>query len=88
MHLFEALLVRELRRAREGLVDKQAQQLALGTPGARAQLDLAETLALGALEQSGSGCRAAEEPVRVKATSAAGRGGMRRSEKANVPEKA
>ena len=36
----------------------------------------------------GSGCRAAEEPVRVKATSAAGRGGMRRSEKAKVPEEA
>jgi hypothetical protein len=51
MHLFEALLVRELRRAREGLVDKQAQQLALGAPRARAQLDLAETFALGALEQ-------------------------------------
>ena len=36
----------------------------------------------------GSGCRAAEEPVRGKATSAAGRGGMRRSEKAKVPEEA
>ena len=35
-----------------------------------------------------SGCRAAEEPVRVKAASAAGRGGMRRSEKAKVPEEA
>ena len=30
----------------------------------------------------------AEEPVRGKATSAAGRGGMRRSEKAKVPEEA
>ena len=36
----------------------------------------------------GAGCREAEEPVRGKATSAAGRGGMRRSEKAKVPEEA
>ncbi len=35
-----------------------------------------------------AGCRAAEEPVRVKAASEAGRGGMRRSEKAKVPEEA
>jgi hypothetical protein len=33
------------------------------------------------------GCKAAEEPVWVKAASAAGRGGTRRSEKAKVPEK-
>ena len=32
--------------------------------------------------------RAAEEPVRVEGASAAGREGMRRSEKAKVPEEA
>ena len=42
----------------------------------------------GPMGWEGAGRKAAEEPVRVKATSAAGRGGMRRSEKAKVPEEA
>jgi hypothetical protein len=35
-----------------------------------------------------AGCRSAEEPVWVQVASAAGRGGIKRSEKAKVPEEA
>lgn len=51
VHFCKALLVRELRRAREGLVDKEPQQLGLCPGRLRAQLHRAETLALGALKQ-------------------------------------
>jgi hypothetical protein len=36
----------------------------------------------------GAGRKAAEEPGRVEGSSVAGRGGIRRSEKAKVPEEA
>jgi hypothetical protein len=43
---------------------------------------------MGPWDGVGAGHKAAEEPVSVKASSVAGRGGIRRSEKAKVPEEA
>ena len=51
VHFCKALLVRELRRAREGLVDKEPQQLGLCPCRLRAQLDRAETLTLGTFKE-------------------------------------
>ena len=43
---------------------------------------------MGPWDGRGAGRKAAEEPVLVKASSVTGRGGIRRSEKAKVPEEA
>jgi hypothetical protein len=43
---------------------------------------------MGPWDERGAGRKAAEEPVGVKTLSVAGRGGIRRSEKAKVPEEA